>query len=413
MTLDMSAEHLEFNHEVTTNTVASFRGHADPDRPLRIGIVVPYDIANEGGVKRHAFHVAQSLRARGDEVTVVGPLSRGVAGEGFKGFGGVVNFPANGAANHMAILSPPWSIRSFFREARFDVVHLHEPLVPLLNYFALLFSPGAAHVATFHYYAEHEPPIQLAARRVLARLVFGRIERGIAVSQPAAEVAARVWSRPLSVIPNGIPTRTFHPAMERETSSSAGPFRILFVGNWEDARKGLPNLLAAHRRLRARGLDVRLDIVGAGNAAAGALEGVRFHGRVDTESELAERYRQCDLFVAPSTGQESFGIVLLEAMACGRPIVCSNIPGYRQVVDECGAVLVAPGDIGGLAGAIESLVRSPERRERMGRLNATRARPFEWERIVGRIRDQYVSAVAERRLAGALARPRALRVGAL
>jgi len=214
------------------------------------------------------------------------------------------------------------------------------------------------------------------------------------------------------VIPNGVPTGTFHPAGEgsREASPER-PFRLLFVGNRDDPRKGLPHLLAVHQHLRARGLNIHLDVVGAGNAHPGPSAGLQFHGRVVTEFELAERYRQCDLFVAPSTGQESFGIVLLEAMACGRPIVCSDIRGYRQVVDPDGAVLVAPGDVAGLAGAIEALAGDPERRRRMGRVNARRARPFEWDRIVGLIRNQYVGAIAERRLAAGVAQ-RALQVSA-
>ena len=125
--------------------------------------------------------------------------------------------------------------------------------------------------------------------------------------------------------------------------------------------------------LRASGMPVHLDVVGDGTAAATNQPGVTFHGPVTSESVLAERYASCDVFVAPSTGQESFGIVLLEAMACGRPIVCSDIPGYRQVVDGAGARLVSPGDSEALAGVIGYLAKDPALRRRMGASNRQRA----------------------------------------
>jgi phosphatidylinositol alpha-mannosyltransferase len=246
-------------------------------------------------------------------------------------------------------------------------------------------------------YAESEGHQARAARRILANWMFHRFERGIAVSEPAAEYAGRVWTRPLEVIPNGVPTRTFHPPEDDAKAGLEGTLRLLFVGHWRDPRKGLPYLMEAHRRLRADGMRVHLDVVGAGTPGAQEQVGVTFHGPVTSETTLAEHYRRCDLFVAPATGQESFGIVLLEAMACARPMVCSDIPGYRQVADGAGARFVAPADVQGLAGAIADLARDPESRRRMGALNRSRAQAFDWDPIVGRIREQYLAAIVERR----------------
>ena len=114
-------------------------------------------------------------------------------------------------------------------------------------------------------------------------------------------------------------------------------------------------------------------MVGEGRPQAARHAGVSFRGPVWSEVELAEHYRRCDVFVAPSTGQESFGIVLLEAMACGRPVVCSDIPGYRQVADPVGARLVPAGDAGELARAIAGLAARPDLRRRMGASNRARA----------------------------------------
>ena len=364
---------------------------------MRICIVVPYDLAEEGGVKRNAVHVARELRAMGDEVTVAGPLSRGDPGPDVHGFGGVVNIPANGASNRMALLTPPWSVRRFFRDRAFEVVHIHEPLVPLLTYYALWASPEAAHVCTFHMYAESESPAWGFARKVVAQAAFARFERGIAVSRPAAEHAARTWTGPLAVIPNGVPISTFRPlAPTNNGSSPNGALRLLFVGNWTAPRKGLPHLLEAFDRLRARGVPASLDVVGEGTPEGSGRPGVTFHGPVVSETELAEHYRRCDVFVAPSTGQESFGIVLLEAMACGRPVVCSDIPGYRQVVDPGGALLAPPGDAGELARMIAALAAEPELRRRMGASNCTRAQAYDWSPVARQVRDEYVAAIAVR-----------------
>ena len=365
---------------------------------MRICIVVPYDVAEEGGVKRHAFHLAESMRGKGDEVTVVGPLSRGAAEAGFKGFGGVVNVPANGAANRVALLTPPWTVARFFRGSDFDVVHIHEPLVPLLPYYALWFSPRAAHVCTFHMYSEEEQGSAWGlARGALARGLRHRFERGIAVSRLAASYAARFWPSPLTVIPNGVSTATFRPPERVEEAAGRGrPWRLLFVGNWRDARKGLPHLLAAYDRLSAAGLSLRLDVVGEGEPAVGERPGVVFHGPVSSEAVLSEHYRRCDLFVAPTTGRESFGIVLLEAMASARPILCSDIAGYRQVIDSGGARLVPPGNVEELARGISELAGQPELCRQMGALNRQRAGVYEWDGLARQVREEYVAAIAAR-----------------
>jgi len=375
---------------------------------VRICLVVPYDLADEGGVKRHALHLAQRLRLRGDEVTVIGPLSRGEPAAGVRGFGGVMNVPANGAANYMAIFTPPWAVGRFFRENAFDVVHVHEPFVPLLAYYALWLSPSAAHVATFHMYAEEETRLWRTVRRTLGASMRRRIDRTIAVSPAAARFARLAWAGPMTVIPNGVPLSLFRddgPPRERAKGPAA---RLLFVGNWRDARKGVKYLLEAYRRLRAEGMPLALDIVGAGPAGPlEAIEGVTFHGRVGREEVLARLYRSCDVFVSPATGQESFGIVLLEAMATGRPVVCSDIDGYRDVVSPEGARLVPPGDSTLLADAIRGLIQDEAARRRMGAANRRAAERYDWEAVTDRVREEYVHALALRtRAAGTGARAR-------
>jgi phosphatidylinositol alpha-mannosyltransferase len=174
--------------------------------------------------------------------------------------------------------------------------------------------------------------------------------------------------------------------------------RLLFVGSWRDERKGLRLLLEAHQRLRAEGLDLTLDVVGIGPAGTPppSLPGVIFHGVVPTEQGLAESYRSADVFVSPATGRESFGIVLLEAMASGLPMVCSDIAGYREVAPPDGARLSRPGDVGALAAAIRELVAAgPERRRRMGEANRKCAEPYDWTTVARRVRVEYEAALVE------------------
>jgi len=343
------------------------------------------------------LRVAEEMRSRGDEVTVVGPLRRGAVEPGVYGFSGVVNIPANGGANNIAVLTPPWRVRRFFQSGSFDVVHVHEPLVPLLPYYSLWFSPEAAHVCTFHMYAEQEPRSSQVGRRLLGRLTFPSYQRGIAVSRAAASYAEHAWKKELALIPNGVSTKSFTPAARRARVPAEGdPLRLLFVGRWEDRRKGLSRLLEAFARLRARGLPVCLDVVGAG--PRGKLQvppGVTLHGVVSSTA-LVKHYRSCDIFVSSALGQESFGMVVLEAMSCGRPVVCSDIAGYRQVVDPRGARIVPPGDAEALAQAIAALAGDPATRRAMGELNRARAERYDWCDLTERIRAQYVEAIGER-----------------
>jgi phosphatidyl-myo-inositol alpha-mannosyltransferase len=362
-------------------------------------MVVPYDLAEEGGVKRHAMQLATSLRALGDEVDVIGPFSRrGPAlPEHTYGFSGVVNIPANGSDNYLGIFVQPWKVWRHMRRRKYDVLHVHEPLQPSINYYAA-WSVGrqAARVGTFHSFMETESTRLRLARKFWGLIAFPSYDRGIAVSPAAAETARVAFKKQLAIIPNGI-----RPDLYRAGGPpTKGPLKLLFVGHWRDSRKGLPVLLEACAALHARGVAFTLDIVGEGSQQAKSdLPGLTYHGPISGEGKVAEMYAACDVFVAPSLGGESFGIVLLEAMAAARPIVCSDIPGYRFAVGEgpgSGARLVAPGDVSGLVREIEALANAPELRAEMGAVNHKRVRQFGWDNLVAQVREQYVAALASR-----------------
>jgi phosphatidyl-myo-inositol alpha-mannosyltransferase len=358
-----------------------------PER-LRVCIAVAYDLSEPGGVKHHTFELARALRARGDEVTVIGPASAPV--EGAVGFGGTTNIVSNGSNNRLGLFVSPWQVWRYFRRNRFDVLHVHEPLLPSLPYWAIWASGRTSRVATFHAFGEHRSALLRLAMRGFSAVQFPFIHRGIAVSPAAARSAASTWRRPLEIVPNGVRTDLFRPGVR----SLGGPLRLLFVGRISDERKGLRYLLEAYSAVRRDGLDVELSVVGekTGDAPPN-LPGLTYHGMV-SRSRLVEEYQRCDVFVAPSTGQESFGIVLLEAMACGKPVICSDIPGYRGTVAGARAFLVRPKNVEDLVGTIRLL--SAQRRDlvTMGEHNRVHASIYDWSRVAGYVRQEYLQAVA-------------------
>jgi phosphatidyl-myo-inositol alpha-mannosyltransferase len=357
-------------------------------------MMVTYDMASPGGgVKQHAVHLADSLRRLGDEVMLVGPSSVPTDEPDVHSFGGIVNIPANGSDNNLGLLVSPRAVARFFREHAFDVIHIHEPLQPSLSYWSVWLTRRIPHVATFHAFMEQEGIVLRWARKAWGAMLFPWIQRAIAVSGPAARYASAAWPRELSIIPNGVPTSIFTPP----DAHIEGPnVRLLFVGRIGDQRKGARFLFDAYARLVARKLPVTLDVVGELGEAEPPpdLPGLTYHGPVPFE-RLADLYRACDVFVAPSTGGESFGIVLLEAMASAKPVVCSDIEGYRQVATTEGSTLVPPSDVAALEDALARVARTDAAtRRRHGEINRRHAETFDYDRLAERVRHEYHLAIA-------------------
>ena len=170
---------------------------------MRVCLVVPYDLSVEGGVKKHALSLAAALERHGDEVEVLGPASEPVAVRNVTTFGGVVSIRSNGSDNRLALLTSPFKVRSHLRRRRFDVLHVHEPLNPMLAYYARWWAHAGVNVATFHCFAERESLIRRLSRHLFAPFLQG-FDRAIAVSEPAARYARLSWRRPLSIISNGV-----------------------------------------------------------------------------------------------------------------------------------------------------------------------------------------------------------------
>jgi phosphatidylinositol alpha-mannosyltransferase len=358
---------------------------------MRICLVTPYDLCVDGGVNRHVRGLGAALAKGGDEVRVIGPAS-GIPPPGCEAVAGTVALPANGSVARIGLWSSPRA--TLERIAGFDVVHVHEPLVPGPSRHALR-ADGPRRVATFHAYAEREGLVSRAVRR-LASGPLARLDAALAVSAPAASFAARVYPGPIEVIPNGLEVADF-PPRPVPLEPRAVP-RLLFVGRFSEPRKGLEVLLGASARLQAMGRPVEVLIAGDGDRERfepAALRGAaRFLGRL-SDAELATAYADADLLCAPSLGGESFGLVLVEAMAAGCPVVASDIAGYAAA-SAGAALLVPPGDAEGLATALDRALHDPTLQAQLRERGRFRAEQLDWSLVARRVRAVYASGVGPR-----------------
>jgi phosphatidylinositol alpha-mannosyltransferase len=370
---------------------------------MKIGLVSPYVYPLPGGVTQHVRYLYENLRLRGHDVRIL-TSSHGLqrASEGDiirigKGF----SMPVNGSVGTIT-LSPRFvsQVRDMLEREQFDLLHFHEPFVPFLSPIILRLSTSV-NIATFHAYGGFSPSYEFGSKVMKGEAA--RLHGRIAVSGAAKHFIDRYFPGEYKVIPNGVDVERFRRAVPLARWQD-GTRNILFVGRFEP-RKGLLELLKAYRILRKTGCECRLLVVGTGPlgkearryVATRRLRGVEFLGRV-TDEEKAQLYRTADVYVSPATGGESFGIVLLEAMAAGAPIVASDIHGYKGVVRRGReALLVPPREPKPLAGAIARLLRDDELRAEMGAAGIERAQEFSWERVTRKVDDFY--GVIIRRLA--------------
>ena len=373
---------------------------------MKIGIVSQSYYPRYGGVTEHVHHTAVELRRRGHDVTIItSHFMRGQShrGEGVERVGHNLLIPFNGAFVDLAVgFRLTHQLKRLFRRYDFDVLHTHAPLVPTLPLLAIR-AASCAQVGTFHTTAGRSRMLELA--RGWLDPVVEKLDGRIAVSPTAREFSARYFPGNYVVIPNGVDVERFRPDVAPFAEwREPGVVNVLFVGRL-DPRKGVHHLVAAMpeviRRTNGR---ARLLIVGdsylrpklEAAVAPEARSHVRFLGHVPVE-DLARWYATGDVFVSPASGNESFGIVLVEAMASGRAVIASDIPGYRSVVKpEENAAVIPPDDVPALARAIVELVQDPARRERLGRQGRQSSLEYSWPRVTDQIEAVYREALDRR-----------------
>ncbi len=380
---------------------------------MRVALVSGYDARVPGGVQIQVAGLARALSGRGVEVAVVAPRRRpdGDKGGGVEFFraGRSYPFPANGSVAPVAPTpaAAAATLRALGR-LRPDVVHVHEPLIPGPPLAAVLLGRRPV-VATFH--RADADALYRAEGRLLSRAVVARIGLATAVSPAATETARAVLGPSLGEVvevPNGVEVARFEQAAARRRGGRpAGRYKngpvplVAFVGRHEE-RKGARLLIEAVRRLEG---PMRVVVAGAGpetdslrRIAAGDGR-VGFPGRI-SDDEVADLLASADVFVGPATGGESFGVVLLEAMAAGTAVVASDLPGY--VLAAAGAARIfEAGDPGRLAAALAGVLGDDDERERLVALGAARAASCSMERVAEAYLECYQRLVGPKGTVGA------------
>jgi phosphatidylinositol alpha-mannosyltransferase len=367
---------------------------------MRIAQVTEFYAPWAGGIGEHVAHLARELRAQGHEVRILTSRYRGHGGAPADPelerytyrLGPNWRFPYNGGMASVTYgLDLPRALDRLLERESFDIVHMHNPMTPVLPLLALDRSP-TLNVGTFHSY--HPSERMLEMWHWVLRDRMPRLHLRVAVSESARTAFQRYFGTDFEIVPNGIDLGRFAP--NGHVPPPAGEQSLLFVGQLVP-KKGLPVMLEAFEMLLAEFPRLTLRVVGDGplagtcrrRLAAPARARVDFLGQVHGDG-LAGLYRSCDVFCATSTGHESFGITLLEAMAAGKPIVAARIPGYSDVVrDGSEALLYDSTDPRALRDALRRLVIDAGLRETLAAGGRRRVQEYAWPRVAARLVEYY------------------------
>ncbi len=362
-------------------------------------MVSPYDFTWPGGVTIHVSQLARQLGRLGHQVQVLAPHSPSRECQDsdlLVPLGRSVPLPSGGS---IARVSLSWwlarRIRALLAREQYDIIHLHEPMAPILPLTVLEYS-NSVNIGTFHACHNHQHLYKMS-RPVIKRW-RQRLHGSIAVSRAAMRYVNRTFPGDYEIIPNGIDADHFSRQAAPWPQYQDGKTNIIFVGRLEK-RKGLRYLLEAYGRLKWDTPQLRLLVVGPGNPDKDSyhllgsrnLQDVEFLGKVPYD-DLPRYYASADIFCSPATGAESFGIVLLEAMAAGKPVVASDIEGYRGVMRHGReGLLFHNKNVESLTATLETLIKDPQQRQEMGRRGHATVQPYRWPVVARQVEQYYQS----------------------
>ncbi len=379
---------------------------------MKIGLVSPYDWSYPGGVRDHVWHLANEFIAQGHDVRILAPASgpkRKIPEKYVYKIGWPTPIPANGSVARVAAFDPALALRlrRVLQRENFDILHIHEPLVPGLSLAALRCSQTVT-VGTFHASSEVSLTstfnLAYASLVPLLRPMLRHLDGRIVVSSATYAFITHYFPANYRIIPNGIKLDSNRQQAEPLPHFMDGKQNILFLGRFEK-RKGAKYLLRAIPAIRAKHPDTRFIFVGEGRLRAGfqrfverrGWRDVVFTGYVPAE-EKARYFASAHVFCAPATGGESLGIVLLEAMAAGKPIVASNISGYATVITHgIDGLLTPPRSSEALARAIGQLLKQESLRQRLGQAGQQKAQEYAWPHVATQVLDYYEELLNERK----------------
>ncbi len=364
-------------------------------------MVSPYDFTWPGGVTAHVSQLAHALGQSGHQVTVLAPHSPArecIAVEAFVPLGRSVPVPSGGS---IARVSLSWwlyrRVRDILKREAFDIIHLHEPLAPVLP-LCVLECSNTVNVGTFHAYYSRQHLYRFS--QPIIKRWHQRLHGGIAVSPAAHQYVHNFFPRDYRIIPNGIDVDHFAGNARPWPEYQDGKTNLLFVGRMEK-RKGLKYLLEAYSRLKWEHPNIRLIVVGPGSLdkdshrilSARNLQDLALVGGVSYQ-DLPRYYASADIFCSPATGQESFGIVLLEAMAAGKPIVASAIEGYMGIIRDGEQGLLFPRkNSEALAETLAQLINHPAQAARMGAVGRQLVEQYRWQVVARQVETYYYDCI--------------------
>ncbi|WP_299563305.1 glycosyltransferase family 4 protein [uncultured Mycolicibacterium sp.] len=365
---------------------------------MRIGMVCPYSFDVPGGVQSHVLQLAEVMRARGHEVSVLAPFSPGMRLPGYVvSAGRAVPIPYNGSVARLRFgPATHRKVKKWLAEGRFDVLHLHEPNAPSLSMLALQAAEGPI-VATFH--TSTTKSLTLSVFQGILRPYHEKIIGRIAVSDLARRWQMEALGSDAVVIPNGVDVAAFANAPLLPGYPRPGR-TVLFVGRYDEPRKGMAVLLGALPRLVQRWPDIEILVVGRGDEeqlrehAGRHADRLRCLGQADDPTK-ASAMRSADVYCAPNTGGESFGIVLVEAMAAGTAVVASDLDAFRRVLlDGRAGRLVAVDDADALADGLLEVLADDALRGRYVEAATEAVQRYDWSVVADQIMRVYETVAA-------------------